>query len=87
LQVYVDGSLAGSIQTQEIATVNFLSGNNSYAGRWNSGSGFQGNLQEIRLLHSVESEDYFPAEPDNFCHSGFVEVGSTIDEAVFASQN
>ena len=36
------------------------------------------------LVDEAETEAYFTAEHDIFCKSSFYDVGSTIDEAVFA---
>ncbi|CAK9012916.1 Uncharacterized protein SCF082_LOCUS41925 [Durusdinium trenchii] len=83
LRVFLDGSLVGETETSQASTVVFSGSNHSQAGRLNMGGGFVGNVQEIRLKPSVESEAYFAAEHDNFCQSSFYEIG-TINEAVFA---
>jgi len=82
LTVYIDGSEAGSVATTGDA-MPYLTGNNAFAGRWNNGSGFTGNLQEIRLFHEAKGQDYLTAEHDNFCDANFVLHGSSIDEAIF----
>lgn len=83
LELYVDGTLAGSVETPQSAMVGFNSGNHSYLGRWNNGTGFVGNVQELRLFPIGKNGDYFAAEKDNFCNANFVLVSDVIDEAVF----
>jgi len=82
LTVYIDGSEAGSVATTGTA-MPYLSGNNAFAGRWNNGSGFTGNLQEIRFFHESKDADYWDAEHSNFCSAGFVLYGSSVDDAIF----
>lgn len=83
LSLYLDGSLVGETETSQTSTVTFSESNHSQAGRLNTGGGFVGNVQEIRLLPLAINTDYFTAEHDNFCKSSFYELGGTIDEAVF----
>ncbi|MDA7527665.1 LamG domain-containing protein [bacterium] len=83
LELYLDGTLSGSVETPENAMVGFSSGNHSYLGRWNNGTGFVGNIQEVRLFPIGKNADYFAAEKANFCSANFVLESEVIDEAVF----
>ncbi|WP_417848362.1 LamG-like jellyroll fold domain-containing protein [Thalassoglobus sp.] len=84
LRLYLDGSIVSEAATSQASTVAYSGSNYSQAGRLSNGGGFVGNVQEIRLKPSIESDAYFAAEHDNFCQSSFCELGNTIDEAVFA---
>ena len=83
LELYLNGTLAGSVETPQSAMIGFNSGNHSYLGRWNNGAGFVGNIQELRLFPIGKNGDYFAAEKNNFCNANFALESEVIDEAVF----
>lgn len=82
IRLYINGVLAGSEITAEPQTVDYLSGNHGYIGRFNSGLGMTGNVQDVRLAPFAASDAWVKALHDNSCVAGFFEIGES-SESIF----